>query len=178
MVQSRTQFQLQVAIRRRNVQFSTQRRGVLAAFNVRVRLIMSLAKTFDTGPRPKASRSLPQEDRISIGELARNFEVSLRTLRFYEDRGLLTPRREGSARLYSQRDKTRLESILRCKQLGFTLNEIRAMIADAGKRPASGGFQPRQEQIKAQIAFLERQRTDIEGALSALRNEQRSLDRV
>src|SRR5688572_31470451 len=66
----------------------------------------------------------------TIGDLAREFGVTLRTLRFYEDRGLLSPRRDGTARIYSARDRDRLSVILKGKQLGFTLTEIRAMLAE------------------------------------------------
>ena len=140
-----------------------------------VHRIMSITKTSETDEQQKLHRTSTEAGSISIGDMARRFDVSLRTLRFYEDRGLLAPRRIGSTRLYSERDALRLESILRCKQLGFTLNEIRTMIADTKKEPASGRFKPRQEQIRAQIAFLERQRLGIEDALSALRREQRRL---
>ena len=59
----------------------------------------------------------------SIGDLAREFGVSLRTLRFYEDRGLLTPHRKGTVRRYDEQHKTRLSMILKAKQLGFILAE-------------------------------------------------------
>ncbi len=60
-----------------------------------------------------------------IGELAREFGITTRTIRFYEDEGLLAPIRIGSKRLYRRRDRTRLKLILRGKRLGFTLGEIR-----------------------------------------------------
>lgn len=113
---------------------------------------------------------------ITIGEMSRAFDVSLRTLRFYEDRGLLVPRREGTARFYAERDKERLQSILQLKQLGFTLTEIRTMIADAGKRSNAKGVKLRADQVSAQLEHLERQRQEIEGAISALRSFQKSLD--
>lgn len=112
---------------------------------------------------------------MTIGEIARSFEVSLRTLRFYEDRGLLVPRREGTARLYGPREKARLTSIMSLKHLGFTLTEIREIMADADKRPASGELRLRAEQVKAQLAHLEKQRRDIDGAISALRSVQDNL---
>ena len=61
---------------------------------------------------------------MSIGDMARTFNVSQRTLRFYEDRGLLSPRRDGSTRLYGASERQRLDMILRAKRLGFTLTEI------------------------------------------------------
>src|SRR5919206_1220654 len=72
----------------------------------------------------------------TIGDLAREFGVTLRTLRFYEDRGLLSPRRDGTARIYDARDRERLSVILKGKQLGFTLTEIRALLAE--ERSANG----------------------------------------
>ena len=114
---------------------------------------------------------------ITIGELARTFEVSLRTLRFYEDRGLLVPRRVGTARFYGERDKSRLHAILRLKHLGFTLAEIRDMIAESDRRPtaASAEVALRPDQVVAQIAHLERQRQEIDGAIEALRSVQKGF---
>ena len=66
---------------------------------------------------------------FTIGELSREFGVTLRALRFYENKGLISPHREGLSRLYSQGDRTRLALILKGKKLGFTLGEIRQMIA-------------------------------------------------
>ena len=64
-----------------------------------------------------------------IGELASEFDVTLRTLRFYEDKGLLQPRRIGNTRLYSRRDRARLKLILLGKRVGFSLQDIREMLA-------------------------------------------------
>src|ERR1700756_4785901 len=68
----------------------------------------------------------------SIGDLAKKFDVSLRTLRFYESRGLLSPTRHGRHRRYGRNDADRLTIILKAKKLGFTLGEIREMIAGEG----------------------------------------------
>ncbi|MFQ2168035.1 MerR family transcriptional regulator [Aeromonas veronii] len=74
------------------------------------------------------SRSLPgKEITYSISELAHEFDVTPRTIRYYEDEGLLTPLREGQTRIYSHRDKIRLKLTLRGKRLGFTLAEIREL---------------------------------------------------
>src|SRR5262245_34830119 len=66
----------------------------------------------------------PREDSLTIGELARDAGVTLRALRFYQSKGLLTPRRNGSARLFSHDDRERLALILQGKRPGFTLIEI------------------------------------------------------
>ena len=73
----------------------------------------------------------------TIGDLAREFDVTLRALRFYEDKGLLSPRREGLARLYSAADRVRLQLILKGKRLGFTLAEISEMV-EAHERNDAG----------------------------------------
>ena len=64
------------------------------------------------------------ENSFTIGQLAREFQVTLRTLRFYEDRGLVSPRRDGTTRIYSRRDRARLKLVLMGKKVGFSLTEI------------------------------------------------------
>ena len=110
----------------------------------------------------------------TIGDIARTYEVSLRTLRFYEDKGLLTPRRQGTARFYSARDRIRLELILKGKRLGFTLAEIFDLIASRGKTEPNTAeadltVSLGREQIAAQISHLERQRDELDAALDELR---------
>ena len=65
---------------------------------------------------------------IRIGEMAKKHGVTLRTLRFYEDKGLITPRREGSTRLYTRRDNARLKLILLGRKVGFSLRDVKQMI--------------------------------------------------
>ncbi|MBA6292748.1 MerR family DNA-binding transcriptional regulator [Colwellia sp. MB3u-70] len=60
---------------------------------------------------------------FSIGELAREFDITTRSIRFYEDQGLILPNRKGQTRIYNQRDRVRLRLILRGKRLGFSLAE-------------------------------------------------------
>ncbi len=105
---------------------------------------------------------------LTIGEMASEFDVSLRTLRFYEDRKLLRPRREGNSRLYSATDRLRMQMILKGKQLGFTLTEIHDLI---GNYESSDDFEGKlkPQQIVAQIDHLERQRAEIDGAITRLR---------
>ena len=74
------------------------------------------------------SRSQPgKEITYSISELAHEFDVTPRTIRYYEDEGLLTPQREGQTRIYSHKDKIRLKLTLRGKRLGFSLAELREL---------------------------------------------------
>lgn len=104
------------------------------------------------------------ETESTIGDLAREFGVTLRTLRFYEHRGLLQPRREGLSRFYSEADKARLALILKGKQLGFTLTQIRAMLAanDRGELGMS------RDQMVAQLATLRAERERIEAGIAEL----------
>ena len=110
----------------------------------------------------------------TIGEIARTYEVSLRTLRFYEDKGLLQPRRQGTARFYSARDRIRLALILKGKRLGFTLAEIFELIASRNGTTPEGECADLtvslgRDQIAAQITHLERRRDDLDAALDELR---------
>jgi DNA-binding transcriptional MerR regulator len=102
--------------------------------------------------------------------MAQDFQVSIRTLRFYEDRGLLHPRREGTNRRYDSRDRLCLKMILKGKTLGFTLSEIADILAsgmdDSGKMELEMGLLP--EQITAQIDYLQRQRSQIDEAIKTL----------
>src|SRR5271154_1906692 len=78
------------------------------------------------------SASDSAQSEMTISQMSRLFGVSLRTLRFYEDRGLIKPRREGNARFYRGADRVRMEMILKGKKLGFTLTEINALIGGKG----------------------------------------------
>jgi DNA-binding transcriptional MerR regulator len=110
------------------------------------------------------------QEEMTISQMARLYGVSLRTLRFYEDRSLIKPRRDGNARYYRASDRMRLDMILRGKKLGFTLSEISDLIGGKGANDSSEleeRLQP--QQIVNQIGHLERQREEIEGAIARLR---------
>jgi DNA-binding transcriptional MerR regulator len=113
-----------------------------------------------------------KSDEATIGEVAREFAVSLRTLRFYEDRGLMQPRRHGASRFYAPADRARLRIILKGKQLGFTLTEIRGLIDAAPDRGAEIEERLNAQQIAEQIGHLERQRGEIDTAIACLRAAQ------
>ncbi len=68
------------------------------------------------------------EDYVRIGEMAKKYGVTLRTLRFYEDKGLINPKREGSTRLYSRRDNARLKLILLGRKVGFSLRDVKQIM--------------------------------------------------
>ncbi|MCX2533172.1 MerR family DNA-binding transcriptional regulator [Plesiomonas shigelloides] len=70
---------------------------------------------------------MPDSIHYSISELANEFEITTRSIRFYEDEGLLSPRRKGNTRIYGKQDRIRLQLILRGKRLGFTLAEIKIL---------------------------------------------------
>ncbi|MBV1705586.1 MAG: MerR family transcriptional regulator [Hyphomicrobiales bacterium] len=111
----------------------------------------------------------PSSAPCTISEMAVEFGVSLRTLRFYEDRHLLRPLRRGTARLYSATDRARLRMILKAKELGFTLSEISDLMADTPEGATSLDLNLRPEQILVQISLLERQRRGLEHAIGELR---------
>ena len=116
---------------------------------------------------------------MTIGEMAREFGVTLRTLRFYEDRNLIRPRRDGHARYYGGPDRVRLEMILKGKQLGFTLAEISELIGSedsAAKTDFEEKLRP--AQIVDQLDHLERQRREIEEAISSLKATRERLSRM
>lgn len=100
---------------------------------------------------------------FTISELAREFDVTTRTIRFYEDEGLLSPKRDGTNRVFSQRDRVRLKLALRGKRLGFSLAEIRELFelydVSRDEHKQLEEFLARLERRRAQ---LEHQREDIE----------------
>ena len=119
--------------------------------------------------KPSDSRQqIEAPERLTIGELARSAGVTLRALRFYQSKGLLSPSRDGQARIYSTADRERLELILKGKRLGFTLHEIREMLM-ARAAGAENTLPISRRKCTEQINLLERQRRDIERALCELR---------
>lgn len=105
----------------------------------------------------------------SITELRREFEVSARTLRFYEDKGLLTPARDGQARIYSYRDRARLKLILRGKRVGFSLAEIKEILDLYNLKDGQvTQLQVSLEKGREKITELENQKQDIEEAIADL----------
>src|SRR5215475_15412454 len=103
----------------------------------------------------------------TISELAREFAVTPRALRFYEDKGLLTPRRDGMNRVYSHRDRGRLQMILRGKRVGLSLIEIKEIL-DLYKVDQRAQAQTMLKRFKARIVALEAQREDVDAAIEML----------
>ena len=112
---------------------------------------------------------------FTIGELSREFGVTLRALRFYENKGLIAPHRDGLNRLYSHGDRTRLALILKGKKLGFTLGEIRQMIAAEENETDRDALTLSREKCLEQIELLQRQKVQIEEGLSELHRIYKSL---
>jgi len=105
---------------------------------------------------------------FTIGELSREFGLTLRALRFYEAKGFIAPRRVRNMRLYSQKDRGRVAAILAGKKLGFTLADIRTMlIGSEGARDAEG-LKVTKEKCLEQIRMLEQQQQQTREALAEL----------
>ena len=105
----------------------------------------------------------------SISDLASEFDVTTRTIRFYEEKGLLDPRREGTRRIYSPADRTKLRLILRGKRLGFSLDESAGIILMYG---TPGNNRKQLERLIAKIqekhVDLKRQQNDLRAMLREL----------
>jgi DNA-binding transcriptional MerR regulator len=126
----------------------------------------------------KTEALVPADAVLTIGEVAKLYGLTLRALRFYEDRGLLQPIREGSTRLYDASARQRLTLILKGKQLGFTLTEIRDLIQREGDSGQIPDLPLAEEQIIAQLDLLQRQRDDLERAIDELQARRNRLPSV
>ena len=109
------------------------------------------------------------EDLVRIGEMAKKYGVTLRTLRFYEDKGLLNPQRDGSTRLYTRRDKARLKLILLGRKVGFSLRDVKQMM-DLYDPTGSNTKQLKLalDKSEKQLARLQKQRALIDDAINEL----------
>lgn len=107
----------------------------------------------------------PNDPPMTIGEVAHEFSLTLRALRFYEAKRLISPQRHGAVRLYRRHDRERLALILTGRRLGFTLAEIGALLS----KPDGKGLHLTREQCVEQINLLEQQKRGIEKAIAELR---------
>jgi DNA-binding transcriptional MerR regulator len=116
-----------------------------------------------------AVRADGAKDRFTIRDLTREFDVTSRTLRFYEEKGLLAPERDGQERLYSRRDRARLKYVLMGKCVGFSLEEIRDMLDlyDLGDGQVTQ-LRVAHERFIEQIDRLKRQRAEMDRAIAEL----------
>ena len=116
---------------------------------------------------------------LTIGELAREFDLTTRAIRFYEDCGLLAPQRSGRNRIYTQRDRTRLKLTLRGKRLGLALAEIKELV---GMYESPRDTQPQLRKYLAVLgnhrAQLEQQLADLHATLDEVRAHERDARRL
>lgn len=122
---------------------------------------------------------MSQEPTFTITELSREFGITPRAIRFYEDQGLVFPSREGMQRIYSKRDRTRLKLALRGKRLGFSIAEIRELIdmydQATDQSPQLIKFL---DGLARRRAALEQQREDIEAVLAEISNAERQCREI
>ena len=111
---------------------------------------------------------------IRIGDLAREFDLTTRAIRFYEDCGLLAPQRHGRTRIYSARDRTRLKLTLRGKRLGLTLAQVKELV-DMYESPRDSAPQLRKFLVvlSAHRAELEQRMADLDATLAEVRAQER-----
>jgi len=135
----------------------------------------------DVNPNKRLDRLFPtnparQGTIYRIGDLAREFDVTLRTLRFYEDRGLIQPKRQGTTRLYSEDDRARLKVILLAKQVGFSLVEIEDVLRIFDRyEDFDDPIGDILGKLTGQMEVLRSQKAEIEEAMEKLANAIRSL---
>lgn len=118
-----------------------------------------------------AETAFNDQEYARIGEMASAFGVTLRALRFYEDKGLLSPHREGTTRLYTRRDRARLKLILLGRKIGFSLRDVKQMI-DLYDPSGSNAKQLRMtlDKSEKQLVRLQKQRSAIDEAIGELDN--------
>ena len=130
----------------------------------------ALATLHDFGPQAMpAPASMPPGEQFSITDLAEAYGITTRSLRFYEDHGLLAPERRGQSRIYSRADFARLGWVLRGKRVGFSLAEIKDLL-DLYDRQ-DGRTRQRQktiEKCRERVTALEAQRRDLDQMIEEL----------
>ncbi len=105
----------------------------------------------------------------TIAQVAEEFGITHRTVRYYEDLGLISPERRGTTRVFHPRDRIRLQLVLRGKRLGFPLDEIRTIVDMYDETPGEAGqLQYLLGQIDDRRAELEERKRDVEAALAEL----------
>ncbi len=117
------------------------------------------------------------ESTWTISELAQEFSITPRTLRFYEDQGIVSPKRDGRNRVYLARDRTRLKLALRGKRLGLQLSDILSLInMYDGPGATTAQLRHYQQVLEKHRSMLEQQQQDIEDTLAEIRQQQEACD--
>ena len=121
-----------------------------------------------------------REKTYTIGELANEFDVTSRALRLYEESELLAPRREGTKRIYTERDRVRLRLILRAKRLGWSLAEVREIfdLYDSSSDGEEAQLVLLLDKLDERRKFLKMQQQDIENSLEDLENIAANAERA
>jgi DNA-binding transcriptional MerR regulator len=116
----------------------------------------------------------------TVSELASEFDLTTQALRFYEEKGLLSPRRVGNTRVYDRRDRARLTLVRKFQRLGFSLEDIREYLSlYRSGRPNVEQFRDGLTKIRRRLAELEAMRRDLDDAVHELQAmEQDALDRI
>jgi DNA-binding transcriptional MerR regulator len=131
------------------------------------------ASTPAASPQAKVAKHTVQDHQriYSIAELAREFGITARAIRFYEDEGLIKPRRQGMTRLYSAGDRAKLSWIRRGQRLGFKLAEIKELL-DLYQVDRTGVQQMREllKRTRALLADLEMKRRDIDAHIHEIKD--------
>ncbi|RKE96275.1 MerR family transcriptional regulator [Sulfitobacter guttiformis] len=118
-------------------------------------------------------------DTLTIREMCDAFDVTPRTLRFYEAKELLFPERVGQKRLFTKRDRARLKLILRGKRFGFSLEDIRQLLDLYYKGDGQlSQLEQTYELAGQRLADLEKQRTDLDEAITDLRDQLKWVEKV
>src|SRR5580765_5643167 len=139
-----------------------------------------MARAAASPSRPvRIDRAAAPPSTFSIGELAREFGLTTRAIRFYEDCGLLTPQRQGRNRVYTARDRTRLKLTLRGKRLGLTLAEVKELV-DMYESPRDTLPQLKKFLVvlATHRAQLEQQMADLHVTLDEVRTHEREARRL
>ena len=115
----------------------------------------------------------------TITELAQEFDVTTRTIRFYEDKGLIAPERLKQRRIYHPRDRVRLQLVMRGKRLGFSLDEIQEMIDLYDADPTeSAQLKMFIIKLRERRKLLQRQRNDINKVISEIREREQQCEKL
>lgn len=130
------------------------------------------------------ARSMTEKQQFTIGDLAREFGVTTRTIRFYEAEGLIRPSREGATRSYNRRDRSRLAWILRGRSVGFSLAEIRDLLdlyaPGPARRPqmeaAAAKCRERLKELAAQRDAIDQMAAELEQFIASLETQLQTME--